>query len=184
MTWYTRDVTLSENAEELAVSRHRPRGLSVHLKRLVTAIWILGCSVAEYETARLLVLALPYKAIPNARLDPEIWGWFVVWTIAGLGVLLGAVLILFAGPEVVRITSNQLIVPTQIGWWTRSWRRPRSAMANLRIEEFGLRKKSYVIKIDYSGRTLAVLPPSDLGSTQQVFEALNGKLDQYSDTEY
>ena len=178
MTWYTRDVTLSENTEELVVSRHRPRGLCVHLKSLFIANWIFGWAVAEYQTARLLVLALPHKNIPNARLDPEIWAWFVVWTIAGLAVTLGTVLILLAGPETVRITSDQLMVSTRIGWWTRSWRRPRTAMANLRIEKIGLRQKFSVIKVDYSGRALAVLPPSDLESTRQVFEALNGKLAQ------
>jgi hypothetical protein len=70
------------------------------------------------------------------------------------------------------------MVSTQIGWWTRRWQRPRTAISNLRIEEIGVRQKSSVIKVDYSGSTLAVLPPSDRESTRQVFEALKGKFDQ------
>jgi hypothetical protein len=178
LTWYTRDVTLSESAEELVISRQRPRGVGVHLKRLFIAIWIVGWAVAEYETARLIFLGPPYKSIPNARLDPEIWAWFLVWTIIGFAVLLGTGLLLFAGPETVRITSDHLMVSTQIGWWTRRWQRPRTAISNLRIEEIGVRQKSSVIKVDYSGSTLAVLPPSDRESTRQVFEALKGKFDQ------
>ena len=180
MTWYTRDVTLSEPAEEFVITRQRPRGVGVHLTRLFIAIWIVAWAVAEYETARLIFLGLPYKSIPNARLDPEIWAWFVVWTIIGFTVLLSTRLLLFAGPETVRMTSENVMVSTRIGWWTRGWERPRTAISNLRIEEIGVRGKTSVIKIDCRGNTLAVLPPSDRESTLQVFEALKGKFDQIS----
>ena len=159
------------------IIRERPRGFAVRLERAFECVWVCLWAIAEYQTARQIGLGLPYKAIPNARLDPEIWLWFIVWSAIGIATFFGLFLLIFAGPETVTLTSDEIIVSTQVGTRKRTWRRRRADIDNLRLEKIGTNRKSYVVKMDCNGKSLAVFAPSDRISTERVLDAMRTQLD-------
>jgi hypothetical protein len=136
------------------------------------AVWLVAWGVAEYNVARLLLLGLPYKSLPNARLAPSIWIWFIIWSLAGLAVAAGIYITVFAGPEVVTIKDDELITSSQIGPWTRTNRLIVGKISAMRVRSLGTRQRSYLIQFAYEGKKSELLSPSDLESTQRVLDEI------------
>lgn len=140
------------------------------------AVWLVAWGVAEYNVGRLLILGLPDKSLPNARLDWFTWIWFIFWSLGGLAAAAGLYAAVFAGPEIVTVTDNEIVASSQIRPWIRTNRWLVDRISAMRVRNLGRRQKSSLIQFSYEGKKPALLPPSDLESTQRVLDEIRNHL--------
>lgn len=172
MTWLHRDIDVSHFGNELKIVRHPSRGFFAIARAIVLAVWLVAWGVAEYNVGRLVVLGLPYKSLPNARLDPFTWIWFIFWSLGGFIAAAALYAAVRAGPEVVTIKDGEIVTSSQIRPWMRTNRWYVDNISAMHLRRLGTRQRSCLIQFAYKGKKQALLAPSDLESTRRILNEI------------
>jgi len=178
VTWFHRDINVSEYLGEFTIIRHPSRGFVALAKKLGLGFWLVGWTVGEYDAGRLLAFGLPYKSLPNARLDPFMWLWFVFWSIGGLAAAFALYIELFARPETVILRGDEIVASCRVGHWARTNSWPIRKIAAMRLRELGTRRPLCLIEFGYEGKTLALIPPSDRISTERILDEIRNHVNK------